>query len=1142
MHSFHSTAVGALAYGLPLAFGATLGTAIRADAWEFDKLYTLKTTPLLGAAADSANPVDTGYFFSRDSLSDGSYPRTSIPMREGGWSDLAVDPTDATGSTFFTVNDRGLNVAHASGGKDFKVFAYPNYHHKLVRFKIAGDSLEILALDSIKTLGGGGYTLGLPSTKAPTGEIALRMNRDTSLVDTADRIAPTPDGYDFEGIVLDGDSLFYLCDEYGPFIAKVNRAQMQLTKEWYPGHGLPGVLARRRANRGMEGMAITPSGKLLGLMQSPLNNTVGGVSRTDPQNKSRVHRLVWLDPKTDEVREFVYLNDIKEGKRQVNQVKIGGMTAIDENRFLVMEHGVDVAGKYWIDIYRIDLRGATNVTRASDPDSVGTLYKNNTVTLEQLGYKVRDLVEAGVTPVRKTLVAGDLTTVKSYPHQKPEGLVLLNDSTVAINNDNDYGMVDFGGDGIPHILPDNERVAQLMYVKIPNQRHDAHFKLTLLHNNDAESQIINAGPGLESFGGAARFKTLVDSLKSRANATVTGGGTGAGSGAQGGPLLISSGDNFLAGPEFSVSLARDSGEALYDGLAMDKMGYDAVVLGNHDFDFGPDVLTRFIKSFPASKPPFLSANLGFAGEPGLKVLADSGRIKKSHVIEIKGRKVGIVGATTPELRFISSPRKVTVDDSVRQTVQAEIDALKAQGVGIIVVASHLQSIKHDSALARQLKDADILIAGGGGELLANEADLLLPVDTAKRAYPLWVSDANNKRVPIVTTTSDYRYVGRLIAEFNASGHLVLVDGASGLVRVAGGSLPDSVDQNAVVKAEVVEPVKAGLAAFGTEVVGASEIALDGRRAKVRTQETNLGNLLTDALLSQGKKLAATFGVTAPQVALQNGGGIRNDAEIAAGNVTVLNTYDVAPFPNFLAVVPEISAAQFKEILENGVSQVASSGGRFAQIAGFKFIYNPNGTAQVLNNDGAVTTAGTRIWRVTLDDGTLLVDNGAVVSGAPKVSVATIDFLARGGDQYPFRGAAFTTLGISYQAALEQFIKTDLDGEVTAEDYPVAGEGRIVADSSPTSVLPTDNGVTAGLRQAHLNATGLHLAFGLRSKATVQVRLTDFNGRPVAEHELGSFASGSHVRRVNLGRMPQGIYLLEIRAGEMRWRKALPSMQ
>ncbi|MGH2652783.1 MAG: bifunctional metallophosphatase/5'-nucleotidase [Actinomycetota bacterium] len=560
------------------------------------------------------------------------------------------------------------------------------------------------------------------------------------------------------------------------------------------------------------------------------------------------------------------------------------------------------------------------------------------------------------------------------------------------------------------------------------QKPRVDFLLTILHNNDGESALL----GEEDFGGVARFKSLVDRLKFEAT---HGPPPAAGRGAKRGVVMLSSGDNFLAGPQFNASLEK--GAPFFDTIALDLVGYDALAIGNHEFDFGPDVLADFIGGF-ASDVPFLSSNLDVSAEPALQALADQGRIAASTVVKERGERIGIIGATTPALPFISSPRNVEVDPDVAGAIQAEVNALETTGVNKVILVSHLQSLAEDLALAPELSGVDLMIAGGGDELLANEDNLLVPGDSPAGPYPTFATDADGNDVPVVTTSGQYFYVGRLVAGFDKQGELVRVN--SGPVRVSGVA-PDAVPPDPVVEQLVTEPVAQAVAELGSNVIGTSQVPLDGLRANVRTRETNEGNLIADALLDRATALAPAFGVPTPDVALQNGGGIRNDSIIPAGDITELDTFDMLPFANFLSVVPNVPRTQVKEILENAVSRVEFVDGRFAQVAGFSMTWDSTGTAQVLDAAGNVVTPGTRIRTVTLDDGTPVVSTGSVVPG-PDLTVATIDFSARGGDQYPFRGAPFTTLGITYQQALRSYIETSLAGLITAAQYPSGGEGRI----------------------------------------------------------------------------------------------------
>lgn len=558
---------------------------------------------------------------------------------------------------------------------------------------------------------------------------------------------------------------------------------------------------------------------------------------------------------------------------------------------------------------------------------------------------------------------------------------------------------------------------------------DETFTLTLLHNNDGESQLINAGSGLEDFGGVARFAT--QARAQRGDALAAGNGV----------LLISSGDNFLAGPEFNAGVSN--GIPFYDTIALDYLRYDAIILGNHDFDFGPDVLADFLAGFRRpGRTPYLSANLDFSNEPELQALVEAGVIAPAAILQTKGEKIGVIGATTPQLPTISSPRDVIVNIDVAGIVQEQIDSLTAHGIDKIVFVSHLQDVNEDLALAQELTGVDVMIAGGGDEVLANPDDLLVPGDTPFGAYPQIATGADGATIPVVTTAGDYKYLGRIDVTFDDAGEVVAFDG--GPIRIAGGDNVDAVASNSTLQSLVVEPVEEALAALAANVIAVSDVDLNGlRNPGIRTQETGLGSLLTDSLLWQANELAASFGVPEAQVALQNGGGIRNNNIIPAGDFTELNTFDIAPFSNFVATVPDVPREQFKQILENSYSNVENADGRFSQVAGFTVEYSLSGTAQVIDlESGLITTEGTRVQSVVLDDGTVIVENGAVVAGDP-ITVATINFLADGGDQYPFMGLPYTTLGVTYQQSLSAFVQGPLAGVISGADYPFDGAGRIV---------------------------------------------------------------------------------------------------
>jgi 5'-nucleotidase len=140
-----------------------------------------------------------------------------------------------------------------------------------------------------------------------------------------------------------------------------------------------------------------------------------------------------------------------------------------------------------------------------------------------------------------------------------------------------------------------------------------------------------------------------------------------------------------------------------------------------------------------------------------------------------------------------------------------------------------------------------------------------------------------------------------------------------------------------------------------------------------------------------------------------------------------------------------------EITRNEGNPAGSGTGRFAHVAGFSFEYDPSRQAIEIDNDGNIATPGRRVTGVILDDETILIDDGSiVVDPTYSLAIVTVNFLARGGDQYPFRDLPFTNLYITYQQALSNYIRQGLDGVITGVDYPEGGKDRIarLPDTNP----------------------------------------------------------------------------------------------
>lgn len=638
--------------------------------------------------------------------------------------------------------------------------------------------------------------------------------------------------------------------------------------------------------------------------------------------------------------------------------------------------------------------------------------------------------------------------------------------------------------GAPMLVISNEVSGTVSLIGIREQAA-ADFTLRILHNNDGESKLLPQEISTNRFvGGAAMFKTAVDSVRSEGTPSI----------------LLSSGDNFLAGTAFNASLNRADGGPYYDALFLDDLDYDAIAIGNHDFDFGPEVLAKMISDQTTNQAPYLSANLDFSAEPVLEALVGSGRIASRTVIDVDGEQVGVVGLITPILANISTPRGVTVDMNVAGIAQAEIDALIAEDINKIILITHLQSINNELELAGQLTGVDVIIAGGGDELLSNSGANTLPGVDITGTYPLTAQDPDGRDVYIVTTPGEYRYLGNLVLAFDDNDEVIRIEDESDVILIEG-FVSDSETQ-----LEIVDPIEEYAANLELNVIGITEVDLDGTRNSIRTQETNQGNLIADAFLWQVDNSGVNLDQNTPVVAITNGGGIRNASIIEAGtDITEALTIDMLPFGNSVVVLNPLSPDSLVGALENGVSLVENVNGRFPQIAGLSFVYDPAGPS----DEG-------RIVEVVLDDGTIIMEGGVMRSDAPDVFVVTNGFVAGGRDGYSEFGSAGIATQISpdYQKPLFDYIVEELQGTITAEDYPEGGEGRITIGTVDVADLPDAQQV-----RIYPNPANNTLYFD----QAVSGKIVDAIGRTVLDLQRAD--------QVDVASLPSGIYHVVLDNGQ-----------
>ena len=382
-----------------------------------------------------AAPVDLKY----PAIATTSSPRVlgefnGVKVYGGGFgSALAPDPR-APGY-FYLLTDRGPNTD--SNDPEKKVFPLPRFTPQIGRFRLQGDRLVLVKVIEIRNAKGKKIT-GLPNpTHGSTGEIAVDMQ--------GRKLGTDPDGLDSEGLVALKDGSFWVSDEYGPWLVHLNaRGRIVERIGPYPGaKSLPRVLALRRPNRGMEGLAVTPDGKtLVGLMQSPVDNPDAAMRKT-----VRLNRLVLFDPRTGASKQYAYM-------LESTSTAVSEIAAVTDHTFIVSERDALFQGdakspSKFKRIYKIDIAQATDV---SDPADDPNGKRINGKTLEQLNDA--ELQDAGIVPVTKELVVDLLALPGGYPHDKSEGLAVISDTMIAVSNDDDFGIVPDGKGGIaPKRLP-----------------------------------------------------------------------------------------------------------------------------------------------------------------------------------------------------------------------------------------------------------------------------------------------------------------------------------------------------------------------------------------------------------------------------------------------------------------------------------------------------------------------------------------------------------------------------------------------------------------------------------------------------------------------------------------------------------------
>ncbi len=426
----------------------------------------------------------------------------------------------------------------------------------------------------------------------------------------------------------------------------------------------------------------------------------------------------------------------------------------------------------------------------------------------------------------------------------------------------------------------------------------ADYQLNILHINDLHSRIeaINKFDSTcstaeadkkECFGGIARVKSAIDARRTElgANANI---------------LVLDAGDQFQGSLFYTQYKSGPVAEF------MNGIGFDAMAIGNHEFDDGPAELLKLIN---AVKFPIISGNTKIADGSELK-----DKFKGYIIKDMGGQKVAVVSVLATDTNETSSPGdKVTFENEI-EYLKGAVKEIQDQGVNKIVLLSHVGYVK-DQEIARSVDGIDVIVGGHSHTLLSSTDP------KAAGPYPTLVKDPAGIDVPIVTAYAYSKYLGDLTVTFDDNG---VVKSTSGAPKLLDASVtPDEAFTKRV--AELAAPLEE----MKQKEIGTSEAAIDGSREVCRVKECTMGNLVSDALLDRVKDQGIT-------IAIQNGGGLR--ASIDAGPVTMGEVLTVLPFQNSVATF-QIKGVDLVAALENGASQIEEGAGRFVQTAGLKYSFD-----------------------------------------------------------------------------------------------------------------------------------------------------------------------------------------------------------
>ncbi|XP_021248689.1 5'-nucleotidase [Numida meleagris] len=432
----------------------------------------------------------------------------------------------------------------------------------------------------------------------------------------------------------------------------------------------------------------------------------------------------------------------------------------------------------------------------------------------------------------------------------------------------------------------------------------AGLQLTLLHTNDVHARVEARGCAegpRGCFGGVARRAARVAAERA----------------AQRNVLLLDAGDQYQGTVWFSRFKGR---EAVH---FMNLLRYDAMALGNHEFDGGVSgLLDPLLRN---ANFTILSANIKGKTPLGNEMMK---YVHPFKIIHIDSEKIGIVGYTTKETSFLSQPGNDVIFEDEIEALQVQVNKLTAMGVNKIIALGH-SGFTVDKNIAQKVKGVDVVIGGHSNTFLYTGT----PPSTEQPAgpYPFMVDSDDGRKVPVVQAYAYGKYLGYLNVTFDKKGNVVEAVGNPIL-------LDSSIPEDEQIKEEV-EKWRKNLGNYSKEI-GKTSVYLNGTSEECRFRECNMGNLLCDAMLYENVRRPDRKSWNHVSLCILNGGGIRAsiDEWSANGSITMEDLLTVLPFGGRYDLVM-VKGSTLKEAFEHSVRRYGRGTGELLQVGGIHVVYD-----------------------------------------------------------------------------------------------------------------------------------------------------------------------------------------------------------